>query len=344
MAEQRHDSEDIPQRAITKCTEPLGGIRSTAQPAALKKLLRHPEYAVAADDLLALTRELLHADLLFPLTKQDRVLHDYSALELPFPATDSLVLPKRCPVRLAHYLSLSAGFALAHPGRVCAPWTYDWFYLEILCIEKKLKPRFWAKWEAIGMGMPLIESSADLALRSGRNPDKLHQQAKLWWEENLGQLVESRAVTQRRDKPWLDQLALEELPGDWPEDAVPLVMTCFPVYLWPQDGMVLAREMRNELFQTSIFSPSSADGLRNTAFQRLRDRFAIGLRKKGWGEASGARVAIRDRDARMLSDFESGKSKYRIAETYGLSYRAVYHALARARRTRQESVTKTHRI
>jgi len=306
-----------------------------------QEFLKRPENAVVADDLLALTREVLHADLLFPLTEQDRGLFDYSVLELPFPASESLRLPKRCPVDVSDYLALSAEFASAYPGRTCLPWTYDWFYLEILCAENKLRPRLWVTWEAIEIGMPLIESSADIARHRGPKAEELNQQAKLWWGERLDLLLENRVVIEESDKPWLGHLTLQELPDDWEDDFAPLVTTRFPVYLWPQDGVTLAREMRYELFETSIFSPSSAGELRSTAVQELRNRFAIALRKRRWGEASGGRAALRAMDARILRDFESGMSNYRIQASYRLKERAVYHALARARRAEQESVTKT---
>jgi len=189
--------------------------------------------------------------------------------------------------------------------------------------------------------MPLIESSADIARHREPNAEELNRQAQLWWKEKLDTLLESGVLTEESGKPWLGYLTLEESPDDWEDDFAPLVMSRFPVYLWPQDGIALARQMRSELFRTSIFSPSSANELRNTAIQRQRDRFAIGLRKRGWGEVSGAHAAVRAQDAQVLSDFESGMSKYRIQAKYNLSRRAVYHALLRVRRAAPESVTRT---
>lgn len=294
-------------------------------------LREQPERAVAADDLLRLTREELHADLVFPKTKGGRLLADYSAIELPFPATDSLRIPERCPVDFSAFWLLSEHYRGAKGADTTSLWTYRWFYIEILCAEGKLKPRLWARWEAIEAGLPLRDISLE---GSELDSDEVRLYIRQWWTNHGDEMLARRLVFEHVDRPWLDYLEFDQhLLSTQDEDLpiAPIAMSAFPIYLWPEDGATLAREMRNDLFRTSIFYPEKSENMRKIKFQELRDRFALKLRREGWGAVSGTRATIDARDKAIYDLRKSGKPIYRIAQQLGKDEKYVYDALYRYR-------------
>jgi len=294
-------------------------------------LIDRLERLLAADDLLRRVREELHTDLVFSRAGNGRLLFDFSALELPFPAPEKLRIPKRCPVDFSAFRVLSEHYREAKGRDRILLWTYRWFYLEILSVEGKLKPRLWAKWEAVEAGLPLVGVTID-----PREPmERVSEQARQWWSEHSEEMFARRLAFEHVDRPWLDYLEFDPYLMQPREESpiAPITMSAFPIYLWPEDGATLVREMRNELFRTSIFYPEKSTEMREIKFQKLRDRFAMKLRREEWGGLSGRRAEIRARDAEIYEQYRRGRPKYRIAQEYGINVRSVYDAIARYERT-----------
>jgi hypothetical protein len=308
----------------------------------LDELREHPERAISPEQLIKITRERFHADLCFPgpFPGDSRGIFDYSSINIPFPTPADLELPEQCRIDLSRIKELSKQFASAI-NKPYEPWTYDWFYLELLSAEEKLIPRVWASYEAFEAGIPILDNKLIDDRTDQASLDSAHEQATQWWELDGDRLLEKGALQLSIDHSWLYLLELDNPLEIFEMSLIPpLTMSKIPLYLYPQDCVILAREMRTELYSTSIFCHKGSAELRDLSFQIQRNRFAIKLPRCGWGEANGGREEIDKRDEEIWKKWKSGMKVRRIANEMSVVRRTVYDALKRYKKNHPEETAR----
>lgn len=166
-------------------------------------------------------------------------------------------------------------------------WTYQFFYLELLAQEGRLKPLFWGHTLMLGLALHSARLREQYLGEARRASEHLREHCRQVWQEQAADWVERKAIAPPDDRPWLDRLQylpqdLIEKPWNLPE--LPF-SSCLQFRLQPYYDVVgavdnLRRYMALEVWKTSVFNPWPVGPANEREWRAHLNRFALSYRRR----------------------------------------------------------------
>lgn len=236
--------------------------------------------------------------LYLPRSEKGELWTDFSQLRLLLPALAQARRPPVLPIDLSPLMALCR----QHQHRIQKDetWTYQYFYLEVLAQEGRLRPLFWS---SVGIVNKLCQKLTPSVPREVLGQPRQAEWLQSWAREaealigqdlidqgvvkpeQSGKPADDQAPIELDDKrPWLSRLRYQEPADEWSRGGARfsdcLVFERMPFYHLPSALGILRTAMTLETWRTAVFCPTLALDNYEARWKEGRKRFGLDYRRR----------------------------------------------------------------